>query len=395
MGGARRGKRWSGCGSAMLLLAAQLALSGQATGQVPAGALRSQRAAQPVSPTQPASAISSAGTAVTSPRDLLNVDDNAIIIVGGKPARAGEVKNQVRAALARAPGGTPALFRGPQRRPGGLGAGAVVVPGTSPSPGAPFGTAMGAEAAASVNPGRFGNLRKPINVHNQVLKPKSCNELPPDIGRTQGAAAAGDAFSIEGICFGDQAGSIELIGQFPGGTLRPAFQEWTDDRIVAVMPALRGVPDQTAALTVVRADHTRSTARTVKFVATRERIEVPASRWSPAGAFDQTQVTESGGTIFTSFHATGTGGTIAGNFAVQVSPQCALDNLEIPSTAGRVVSVSGFENGAPNEAAITVTYEPNCTTKTLDYVIGRDATTWCRVAFQLRTWAYCPAGTSP
>ena len=254
---------------------------------------------------------------------------------------------------------------------------------------------MGTEAAASANAARDGNLRKPLPVHNEVLKPKSCNELPPDIGRTQGAAAAGGAFSIEGICFGNQAGSIELIGQFPGGTLHPAFQEWTDDRIVAVMPALRGVSDQTAALTVVRADHTRSTAHPVKFVATRERIEVPASRWSPAGAFDQTQVTESGGTIFTSFHATGTGGTIAGNFAVQVNPQCALDNLEIPLTAGRVVSVTGFENGAPNEAAITVTYEPNCTTKTLDYVVGRDATTWCRVAFELRTWAYCPAGTSP
>jgi len=136
----------------------------------------------------------------------------------------------VRAALSHAAGGAPSLYRG----------------AAAQSERYRRGVESGRSHVSTAS--HFGTGRKPINVHNEVLKPKSCNELPPDIAARQGAAAAGGAFSIEGICFGDRAGSVELIGQFPGGTLRPAFQEWTNERIVAVMPrrTRRGGSDRRA-----------------------------------------------------------------------------------------------------------------------------------------------------
>jgi hypothetical protein len=378
------------------------AVASQAT--VSPTAVASQATVSPAS-VSPASAISPAarataipgvaGTAPSSspaaganqiPRNLFQLGDNAIIIVGGKPARASQIKAQIDANLARAPGGKPSTFRLPARKSNGgrteiaSALGATTLPLYAPS-----------QAGSAPSYAGAANARRRV----QVERLKSCPELDPEVARTRGTAASGGSFTAEGYCFGDQAGSVELIGQFPGGVLRPSFQQWTENRIVVVMPSLRGVPDQTIALTVVRADQRRSVAYKTKFVAARERIEVPAGYWSPVGVIDQTHVTEGGGNIFTGFHATGAGGQVAGDFRLHVNPQCALDNLEIPTSAGSVVSVSGFENGPANEAAITVTYVPNCTTRTTNYVVGSDYTEWCRIAFQLRTWGYCPAGTTP
>jgi hypothetical protein len=399
--------------SAVLLLVSAIVSGNDADAQVPASALRTHRTATPNVATQrsvvaPAGIAAPAGVAVEAnpaasasvptpassvtaasnhagavPPDLFDHDDSAIIMVGGRQTRAANLKNQIRSDLARSAGATPAVFRGPTRKVRGHIATTMGMAAT-PSPGARIGMAVTPSPLAG-----FGNL------HAAVVNPKSCKAQSPGVVRTPGLAASGDAFTVEGICFGEQSGSVELIGQFSGGALHPAFQEWTDDRIVVVMPSVRGVPDHTMALTVVRADRNRSTAQPVKFVAARERVEVATGYWNPQGSVDQTQVSEGGGNIFSGFRAVGTGGTIAGNFRVQVNPQCALDNLEIPSSAGRVVSVAGFEDGPMNEAAVTVTYAPNCTTKTFDYVVGNDSTTWCRIAFQLRTWAYCPAGTQP
>src|SRR5882724_9275524 len=119
----------------VLALLADVVLAGQAFGQVPAGALRTQGPAATVAEPKPRSAISSTGDVAAAsnhgtasagspvgaaagasgaPRDLFKADDNALIIVGGKPTRAADLKTRVRAALSHAAGGAPTLYRGPQ-----------------------------------------------------------------------------------------------------------------------------------------------------------------------------------------------------------------------------------------------------------------------------------------
>src|SRR5215469_9845148 len=53
------------------------------------------------------------------PGNLFHLDDNAIIIIGGRPIRAGVVKSQIRAQLAQA-SGPPQLLRGPRRNVKGV-----------------------------------------------------------------------------------------------------------------------------------------------------------------------------------------------------------------------------------------------------------------------------------
>ena len=85
---------------------------------------------------------------------------------------------------------------------------------------------------------------------------------------------------------------------------------------------MRGVPDGTVAITVVRApDHARSPAQQAKFIAARERIEVPAGQWAPNGVVDLTDVMHSGGNIFTGYTAVGTGGGLNAKFNLKVNPQ--------------------------------------------------------------------------
>ncbi|HKE45654.1 MAG TPA: hypothetical protein VKB41_14080 [Steroidobacteraceae bacterium] len=329
------------------------------------------------------SPVSRAGAAQggAAPANLFQLDNNAIIIIGGKQQRAGDVKKAINAELTRTPQGTSRDYHVASHTPR---------PTTSPAvPAAPVRHVSLAEmqVPSVASPGNASRVK--------AERPKSCAELEPLIDRARSPAVSGAPFTLDGFCFGDRPGSVELIGQFPGGVLRPSFQQWKDDQLIVVVPSLRGVPDQTTALTVVRADGKRSAARKLQFIAARERIEVPMHYWNPTGDFDQTVVTEDGGNIFSGFHATGIASQVAGNFNIHVGQQCALDNLDVPATAGGVVSVTGFEDGPPNQAAIVLTYAPSCTTKTFDYVIGNESTTVCRVAFQLHTWANCPAGTTP
>jgi hypothetical protein len=315
---------------------------------------------------------------------LFELNKDATINVHGRPMRAGEVQKQISAVLSRAARGAPSLYRYPRRKP----------PGSTSE----FGTASLPQfGAAALGGGRVSDLvRAPTGISPAgAMRPKPCPELTPEVARTRGAAEAGRSFVIEGYCLGDRPGNVELIGPFQGGRLQPAFQAWTEDRIVAVMPSLRGVPDQGVALVVTRADQARSSAYPIRFIAQRERVEVRPGMWSPDGNVDQTTASQDEGNIFSGFHATGIGGTIAGNFSLRVNPQCALDDLEIASTAGGVLSVTGFEAGPSNQADITVTYGPNCTTHTFDYVFGSESSTVCRVAFRLSTWASCPAGVPP
>ena len=86
----------------LLLLAAATTLVGGVRGIIaaePSTALQSR-----VAPVQRAAL----------PANLFHLDDNAIIIIGGRPIRAGVAKSEIRAQLAQA-SGPPQLLRAPRR----------------------------------------------------------------------------------------------------------------------------------------------------------------------------------------------------------------------------------------------------------------------------------------
>jgi hypothetical protein len=381
----------------LLLLAAATTLVGGVRGIIaaePSTALQSR-----VAPVQRAAL----------PANLFHLDDNAIIIIGGRPIRAGVAKSEIRAQLAQA-SGPPQLLRAPRRNvkvvpqvTAALGSAAparvmdgIANGGPPPRPRGALpaaGTPVSAELFASNAPPPSRGALHPQPV---PITSMTCDSTGPLIGRLSGAAISGASFDIDGACFGDSAGGIELIGQFPGGTLRPAFSAWSDQHITVVMPAVRGVLDQTVALTVVTASHRPTAAQPIAFVAAREEVEVPVGDWTPGGDVDVTDVYQSSSVPFLGGTVSGIAPPAVAHYSLQVGPQCALDTMQIPATVGRVVSLSGWTDpGPPNVANITVDYAPMCTIQTNDFVVASNSTMWCRIAYQLRAQAFCPAGTTP
>ena len=72
--------------------------------------------------------------------------------------------------------------------------------------------------------------------------------------------------------------------------------------------------------------------------------------------------------------------------------------------AGAVTRINGWEQGPANEASVSIDWVGVCTnvraTTDYNYLIvegTREITikSACRVAFEARAWAYCPAGIAP
>ena len=79
------------------------------------------------------------------------------------------------------------------------------------------------------------------------------------------------AFLAGGGCFGSQQGTLRIEGQFQGGSLSNLISLWNDHLVIVSIPAnVTGAPDQTALVSVVRADGTASNKLSVPFVANRE-----------------------------------------------------------------------------------------------------------------------------
>ncbi len=205
----------------------------------------------------------------------------------------------------------------------------------------------------------------------------------PAIGRIQGSITPGQTFTISGACFGNQPGSVELIGQFKTGTLNLWFSAWKDDEIVAAMPSVSsGTLDQFVALTVIRSDRKRSAAKQASFVASRERVEVPADLWQPSPHFTSKFAHDAGDVRWWARNEEGSPSA----FHVLVNPACALDEVVAYATAGDVLQILGWEDGPPYEANVKVKW----------WAYGR---TWgtmegaaYTVDFQLSATAYCPVG---
>ena len=388
-----------------------------APGRAPQATASTSLDAKATSPAaEPALARSGASRAA---KGLFALDDRAIIIVGGKSTTAGQVKRALQAEIA-AKAGAPKTVRGGARKldltallgPGPAGAkplpngglgGLPPQGGTKTrTPTTKAATASALQSAQTVRPG----------VTQTVLSSKEAISLgslrcpdkgPPKISESPGKLKVGGTAALSGQCFGDRPGKVELIGQFPGGKLTLPFMAWDNNAIELSIPmTIRGAADHVVAVTVVTAEGRTSTAMQAQFVAARERVEVPERLWSPSADFDfsATSATRAlvGPEDVNEAHAGHASKTL------RVQPQCALDTMDAVVTSGGISQIRGWEEGPPNEAAVTIDWVGTCvntkTTTNYNYVVVQGSPdvitkSACRVAFQARAWAYCPAGIAP
>ena len=331
------------------------------------------------------------------------MDERGIIIVGGKPLTVGELNKNLFAEIA-AKNGPPKTIKSRARK---LDFVQPVSPNTMLY--IPEGAGKVRDAARisakSENLAALPTLGTPKisidakAVNYSELKCPNQGKGPPKISEIQGKLIPGKRVTIWGECFGDRNGRVEIIGQFPGDKLTPAFASWDQNVIEIEIPAnIRGAGDHATTLSVITADGKTSTSVKVQFMAARERIEVPAHMWSPGAGFEL---------------AANENTTIDQNSAragqtsksLRINTQCALETMDAVVVAGGVTEINGWEQGPPNEAAVTLKWVATCSGKnatpatsgflgigakfgTMDYSA-------CRVDFQTRAWAYCPIGVAP
>jgi hypothetical protein len=347
-------------------------------------------------------------------KGLFALEDRAIIIVGGKTTTAGTLKQALQAELA-AKAGPPKIVNGGARK---LDLAALVSPGGSggpkPFPSGGIGPLLpksGAKTAQTSGVLQGAQVihagATPVITGSKVavgLGSLRCADKGlPKISESPGKLKAGGSATLWGQCFGDRPGRVEVIGQFPGGKLNLAFTAWDDNAIELAVPAtVRGAADHVVSVTVVAADGRSSPAMQAQFVAQRERVEVPARLWSPDAAFELSATAETSHLVdpddANEAHAGHTTRTL------RVQPQCSLDTMDAIVHAGAVTGIHGWEQGPANEASVSIDWVGVCTnaraTTDYNYLIvegTREITikSACRVAFETRAWAYCPAGIAP
>lgn len=320
-------------------------------------------------PAAPGGARTSAPVKVRVPANLFKLGEGEIIFVGGKNMTAGEVRRDLRAQVIRA-AGAPKLVNVASKK----------VPGHSK-------LVVSAEAAALLSRNR-ANQSAPVQV--------DCTQQPPNILSIQGSVAPGQQFTIIGNCFGDQNGDVKIIGQFPGGNLHvsadPAhpgitFTQWSTGRIVAALPAVSGSADQAVAISVTTHTEKReSTAKQATFTAARERVEVPARLWSAPIHYEH---------IYNDADTKQNTGALANPVALSttVNPVCALDNIEVKATTGKIASITGWPDGPPNTSTVQITWEPQVTVTSYWYAAVDDI--FSSAIFDVKAWATCPVGFAP
>jgi len=361
-------------------------------------------------PTERKTARSTAKTgAIKASKGLFALEDRTIIIVGGKKTTAGEAKRALQAELV-AKAGAPKTVKGGTRKldlAGHDGAGPKPFPFDGPigahrRPTATTSTPSASQPAQTVRPGFAQSIAG--NKDAVSLSALRCPDKGlPKISEVAGKLKAGGKATLWGQCFGDRPGRVELIGQFPGGKLTLAFTAWDPNGVELEIPAtIRGAPDHIVSVTVVTVDGKASPAMQAQFIAARERIEVPERLWSPAADFDFSATAEATHLI----DPNETNEAYAGHTArtVRVQPQCSLDTMDAIVHSGAISEIRGWEAGPPNEASVTIDWLGTCTsTKTTtnyNYVVVEGSSdisikSACRVAFQARAWAFCPAGIAP
>lgn len=332
------------------------------------------------------------------------MDERGIIIVSGKPLTVGELNKNLFAEIA-AKNGTPKTIKSRARKldfaqPTPLNTKLYIPEGAGKTRDAAAGISAKSENLASLP--ALGTSKTSVDakaVNYSELKCPNQGKGPPKISEIQGKLIPGKRVTIWGECFGDRTGRVEIIGQFPGDKLTPTFASWDQNSIEIEIPAnIRGAGDHATTLSVITADGKTSTSMKVRFMAARERIEVPAHLWSPGARFEL-----SANENTTIDQNTAHAGQTAKN--LRINAQCALETMDAVVVSGGVTEINGWEQGPPNEAAVTLKWVATCSGKNatagssgflgIGSHFGTPDYSACRVDFQTRAWAYCPVGVAP
>lgn len=227
---------------------------------------------------------------------------------------------------------------------------------------------------------------------------RDCVRNGPRISHLRGRITPDRSFTINGSCFGGQAGEVRLIGAFAGGTLRPPFTQWTDSAIVVQMPALADVASHVIAVSVHRRPDGKTSAATrAQFVAAMREVEIPATAWSPSGQFSfEDEDRRLGGPIGDHAEYSRIAERKSTRFRLAVNAACELQTLAVPATVGGIHAINGWDAGPPNEANVEVVWTPVCKLETTAGLPGvtRERRT-CSGAYRLQARASCPVGVAP
>jgi len=250
--------------------------------------------------------------------------------------------------------------------------------------------------------------RRPTEPQLQQVSPdtsapaleRDCTRNGPRISHLRGRITSNGAFTINGACFGDQSGEVQLIGQFAGGTLRPTITRWSASAIVVRMPSLSDTREHVLSVSVRRpADGRTSPAIQGRFLPVMREVDVPVTAWNPNGQFtlNENSVDVNTGILDNSRTNADITKPQRRNtrFRLAINSACQLQTLEIPVTTGAVHAISGWDAGPPHLADVDVTWTPRCRVDSVE-VPGLARDDWkCAAAFTLKARASCPAGIEP
>ena len=358
---------------------------------------------------QSATRTAQAGTsAATSKQGLFDLPDATPITVDGKASTAGALKRTIAGEIAAKAGPrrtVQAKSRVVEHAVVGAGQGVPVRSGNVAT-GKWNGGIATTTASAVTHAGLQSSGRKLATVGGapDTARLFCTDKGPPQISEVDGTLTPGGKATVYGYCFGERAGHVEAIGNFPGGKLDVAFTGWAQTGIdLQVAANVRNTPDGTVAVTIVGADGRRSPAMQARFVATREQVEIPARLWTPDADFVLSATTDASPNLFNASPVVNPAASGHLQRSLRINPQCALESMSVDVLAGGVSEIRGFDQGPPNEAAATIDWTGTCidtrTTTTHDYVVGSSQSVSikqaCSVALEPRAWAWCPAGLSP
>jgi hypothetical protein len=352
-----------------------------------------------------------------SAKHLMSLDDRAIIIVSGKQTTAGAAKKVFQAEFAKKIGGVKKINSGPRRvdlskfhvvsatHRVSTGKASVFAPPPTMHTQSLSTPAQGSDRATQGTDRAAPKVAAIRGMNHALCKDKG----PPTIDKLSGDLVSGRAVGIYGRCLGEKTGSVQLIGPFPGGKMNLPFKHWDSTGVILDIPSnIRGIQDQTVSISVITAEGKATSALPAKFVAARESVDVPERFWAPTAGFGleegNSYDTVDTGTLNLDFQL-----AFNANHAYQgmtpktlrVNPQCALDTMAVDAQAGSILNISGWENGPPNEANISIKWQGACqgmahTLHTIGVSDGeRTINASCKVSFKVSAKAYCPLGISP
>jgi hypothetical protein len=96
------------------------------------------------------------------------------------------------------------------------------------------------------------------------------------IGLPKGNVTPGGLISVRGCDLGMARGGLNLLGAFPGGSIKLEIVEWTPALVLAKVPdTVRGVVDQDVQVQVIGAGGVVGNGQPARFFARRETVELP------------------------------------------------------------------------------------------------------------------------